>query len=72
MKEEDNDSTLIGQGAEGKVYRITYFEKDAICKSRVSKKYRIAFLDQKINRQRILQESRCLAKCKKFGIRAPT
>jgi TP53 regulating kinase-like protein len=63
---------MISQGAEGKVYRVQYLDKDAVCKTRVSKKYRISFLDQKINKSRILQESRCLAKCKKFGIPAPT
>ena len=43
----------------------------AVVKERLSKRYRIPELDVKITKQRILQESRCMEKCKKAGIVAP-
>jgi TP53 regulating kinase-like protein len=62
---------LISQGAEGKVYSTIYLGKEVVCKERVSKGYRIKFLDEKINKQRLLHEARCIAKCQKQGIPTP-
>lgn len=40
-------------------------------KERVSKKYRHPDLDKKLNKQRLHQEARCMAKCLKAGIACP-
>jgi TP53 regulating kinase-like protein len=70
MTEAETDVVLC-QGAEGKVYSTFYLGRPAVCKVRLSKSYRVPALDEKINKQRLLQEARCIAKCKKFGISAP-
>lgn len=62
---------LICQGAESRVYSTEYLSKPAIVKERLSKKYRIKELDTKINKQRMLQEARCLVKCRRAGVHAP-
>ena len=49
---------LISQGAEGKIYDSTFLSKPSIEKVRVTKRYRVPELDQKLNKQRILQECR--------------
>eukprot|EP01035_Chromulina_nebulosa_P001389 gene1389-1856_t len=68
---EENKELLVFQGAEAKIYFCTYKGESAVVKERLSKRYRIPELDVKINKQRILQESRCMEKCKKGGIVAP-
>jgi hypothetical protein len=63
---------MISQGAEGKVYRSQFMSRTVIIKERVSKGYRVPELDKKLNKQRILQESRCMARCRKAGVATPT
>ena len=63
---------IICQGAEGRVYSTFYLGRPAVCKVRLSKSYRVSELDEKINKHRLLQEARCIAKCKRQGIPAPT
>lgn len=58
---------LIYQGAEAKVFGLTYLGKPAILKERLSKRYRVSALDVKINKSRLLSEVRCMVKCKKSG-----
>ena len=58
-------------GAEGKVYESTFLTKPSIVKQRLTKRYRVTELDQKINKQRLLQEARCMVRCRKAGIQAP-
>lgn len=62
---------FLSQGAEGKVYSTTYLSRPAVIKERVSKKYRVAALDLKINKQRLLQEARCMVKCRRAGVLTP-
>ena len=52
------DGELIGHGAEGKVYDAIFLSMPAVKKVRVSKSYRVRELDVKLNKQRLLQESR--------------
>jgi TP53 regulating kinase-like protein len=66
------DAEVISQGAEGKVYKIRFLGKDCVVKERLSKKYRVKELDVKINKQRLLQECRCMVKCRKAGVLTPT
>ena len=62
---------LISQGAEGKVYRSNYLSKPSIIKERVPKSYRVKELDIKLNKQRLLQESRCMERCRRVGVLTP-
>lgn len=67
-----SEPVLISQGAEGKVYALTFLSKPSILKERVSKSYRVKELDQKINKQRLLQEARCMIKCRRAGVTTPS
>lgn len=62
---------LISQGAESKVYAVTYLERPAICKERLRKRYRLEVLDKKINKQRLLQEARCISRCLRNAVAVP-
>lgn len=62
---------LIGQGAEGKVYATTFLNRPTIIKERLSKKYRVRELDEKLTLQRLRQEARCMVKCRRAGIASP-
>jgi TP53 regulating kinase-like protein len=62
---------LMCQGAEGRVYATTYLGRPAVMKERLSKSYRVKELDTKINRTRILQEARCIVKCRRAGVATP-
>lgn len=68
---ESNENKLISQGAEGKVYLSTFAGIPSIIKYRVSKSYRVKELDIKITKQRLLQEARCMVKCRRAGILTP-
>jgi len=65
------EEVLIYHGAEAKIFGCNYDGKEVVVKIRLSKSYRIPELDKKINKQRILQESRCMEKCTKKGILVP-
>ena len=62
---------LIKQGAEARVYKSDFFGKPAIAKERFVKSYRVATLDQKLSQRRMSQEARSMARCRRYGIRAP-
>ncbi|XP_065917523.1 EKC/KEOPS complex subunit TP53RK-like [Dysidea avara] len=62
---------LLYQGAEARVYNCTFLGKSCILKERFTKKYRVAELDQKITQQRINQEVRTMARCRRHGIACP-
>ena len=66
-----NDDILLCQGAEGKVYLSQFCQKKSIVKERLSKSYRVAELDHKINKQRMQQEVRCMVKCRRAGVCTP-
>ena len=68
---ELSELELLSQGAEGKVYATEFLGRPAVIKERVSKQYRVAALDLKINKQRLLQEARCMVKCRRAGVRTP-
>ncbi len=60
--------TLIAQGAEAKIYRITEggTNPGIILKERVPKEYRIKILDEKIRKQRTKREASILFKAEKI------
>ena len=66
-----NVGELIYQGAEARIYDCKFFSKPCILKERFTKKYRVAELDQKITQQRINQEARTMARCRRHGIACP-
>ncbi|KAJ1672971.1 serine/threonine-protein kinase bud32, partial [Spiromyces aspiralis] len=63
---------LIKQGAEAKIYKIDFYGRPAIVKERFPKTYRHPTLDTKLSQRRIVQEARCLHRCRLRGIDAPT
>jgi TP53 regulating kinase-like protein len=60
------------QGAEARVYTTSFMGVPAVLKERLSKSYRVKELDRKINKQRLLQEARCIVKCRRSGVAAPS
>lgn len=62
---------LLSEGAEGKVWKNLYMTKASVVKERMRKTYRVPELDAKLNKTRLLQEARCIAKCKKVGVPVP-
>ena len=61
------------QGAESHLYRTSYLlpSVPAALKSRPPKPYRHPVLDARLTRHRLLTESRCLARCRRAGVRVP-
>ncbi|KAH9825318.1 kinase-like domain-containing protein [Melampsora americana] len=69
-----NQSTLIKQGAEARVYKIKLInteKNELILKHRFSKTYRHSNLDSNLNQQRLSYEARSLIRALKFGIHVP-
>ena len=62
---------LIGHGAEGKVFATIFLSRPTIVKERVSKKYRVKELDQRLTLLRLRQEARCMVKCRRAGVLTP-
>ena len=62
---------LIALGAEGKVYSTIFLDRPTIVKERLTKKYRVKELDDKLTLQRLRQEARCMVKCRRMGIASP-
>lgn len=71
---QDNlsDDIMISQGAEGKLYLSSFMGKKCIIKERFVKKYRLPELDKTLTKNRMLNESRNIARCSKAGINVPT
>ncbi|GAA6063659.1 hypothetical protein JCM10212_004926 [Sporobolomyces blumeae] len=69
---EQDDTRLIKQGAEAKVYRTTWFPDSTILvKHRFPKRYRHPTLDLELTRQRLTSEARSLVRCIKAGVAVP-
>lgn len=62
---------FILQGAEGRVCSTLFMGRPAVLKERLSKSYRVKELDKKINKQRLLQEARCIVKSRRAGVSCP-
>ena len=65
-------SILLSQGAEGKIFIGEFLSKKCVVKERFVKKYRIKELDQKLTKNRMLNESKNIARASKLGINVPT
>ena len=68
---EAQGRVLIQQGAEARLYKSEFFGRPTIIKERFVKSYRVSSLDQKLTHRRMNQEARCMARCRRNGIRAP-
>ncbi len=55
QNQEEEKHIVLKQGAEGRIYLGDIFGMQCIVKERFKKKYRVAELDEKLTRQRILQ-----------------
>ena len=69
---------LIRQGAEAKIYLAKFEElyfpfndEKVIIKHRISKRYRIKEIDQKLRKERTVREARILHRAKEFGVNVP-
>nr|CAB3267177.1 TP53-regulating kinase-like [Phallusia mammillata] len=65
------NSKIISQGAEAKVYEGVFCDRPVIIKERFSKKYRLPEIDEKLTKKRLIQEIRALQRCRKVGICTP-
>jgi len=65
-------SILLSQGAEGKIFIGDFLSKKCVVKERFVKKYRVKELDQKLTKNRMLNESKNIARASKLGINVPT
>lgn len=63
--------TLVKQGAEARVYKTQFYNKNTIVKERFSKSYRHPSLDEKLTHRRTNQEVRSILRCRKAGICTP-
>lgn len=65
------DGNLLAQGAEGRVFAVTFLGRPAVCKQRFQKTYRHPTLDTKITRSRLVGEARAIARARKLGVPTP-
>lgn len=63
--------TLVKQGAEARIYKTQFYNKNTIVKERFSKSYRHPSLDEKLTHRRTNQEVRSILRCRKAGICTP-
>lgn len=64
-------STLLKQGAEGRVFLSSFLSRPCVVKQRFVKSYRHPSLDASLTRARLTAECRSLLKVRKAGVDAP-
>ena len=67
----DAAARALSQGAEARVFALEFCGRDAICKQRFAKKYRLPALDERLTRARLVGEARAIVRARKLGVRAP-
>ena len=67
----DGSTEILGHGAEGRVFAGTFHGRPVVVKERAPKRYRVPELDTKLTRQRVIQEAKCMAKCRRMGVLTP-
>ena len=65
------DDNLIAKGAESNIVPSKYLDFDSIVKDRVSKRYRIPEIDEKIRKSRTKLEAKLLSDVKRSGVVSP-
>jgi TP53 regulating kinase-like protein len=63
--------SLLGQGAEARLFACLFLGAPCVLKERFAKAYRQPQLDARITRERNAAEARCLARCRRAGVDAP-
>ena len=66
-----SSSTLLKQGAEGRVFLSTFLSRPCVVKQRFVKAYRHPSLDLSLTRARLTAESRSLLKVRRAGLDVP-
>lgn len=56
---------------EQKVYETVFSGRPCIVKERIKKAYRLPVLDAKLSHRRLVQEARCIMKCRRSGVITP-
>lgn len=54
-----------------KVFETDFAGRACIVKERVKKSYRLPVLDKKLSHRRLVQEARCILKCRRAGVLTP-
>jgi TP53 regulating kinase-like protein len=54
-----------------KVFETDFAGRPCIVKERVKKSYRLPVLDKKLSHRRLVQEARCILKCRRAGVLTP-
>lgn len=67
-----NDSELIAQGAEARLYKGLYLGKACLMKERFVKNYRHSELDTRLTKDRIRAEARAIIRAKAAGEKRAT
>ena len=70
-KENGEVVQLMSQGAEGRLFLSDLFGQRCVIKERFSKKYRVPALDEKLTKQRILQEVKSMDRIRRMGVLTP-
>ena len=65
-------SSMLSQGAEGRVYAVRFANRDAVCKQRFRKRYRHPTLDEKLTKARLNMDARTMIKARKCGVLTPS
>ncbi|CAH0482663.1 unnamed protein product [Peronospora belbahrii] len=61
---------LISQGRRG-VFETDFAGRACVIKERITKSYRLSVLDKKLSHRRLIQEARCILKCRRAGVLTP-
>ena len=69
--ELETPPSLLGQGAEARLFACAFLGAPCVLKERFAKAYRQPALDARITRERCAAEARCLARCRRAGVDAP-
>ena len=70
--DQDNSSVkLISQGAEGRIYVSELFGQKCLVKERFPKRYRVPILDEKLTKQRLMQEAKSMDRVRRLGVATP-
>jgi hypothetical protein len=55
-----------------KVFETEFAGRACVVKERVKKSYRLPVLDKKLSHRRMVQEARCIMKCRRAGVATPS
>jgi len=70
-KEQLSSVSQINKGAEATIYKALFFDVPVVIKYRNPKHYRVTELDEKLRRQRTINEARMLHRAKQAGVKTP-